>query len=104
MVTAAALKHGDSARLLRFDPSEHPVALQIGGSDPRLMAEAARMGADAGFDEININVGCPSDRVQSGQFGACLMSSPELVARCVYEMRSACDIPITIKTRIGIDD
>ena len=104
MVTAAALQYGDAARLLRFDPSEHPVALQVGGSDSQMMANAAKMGADAGFDEININVGCPSDRVQSGQFGACLMSSPELVARCVESMRSACDIPITIKTRIGIDD
>lgn len=104
MVTAAALQHGDAARLLRFDPSEHPVVLQVGGSDPEMMANAARMGADAGFDEININVGCPSDRVQSGQFGACLMSSPELVARCVESMRSAREIPITIKTRIGIDD
>jgi tRNA-dihydrouridine synthase A len=104
MVTAAALKHGDASRLLRFDPSEHPVALQVGGSDPQMMADAAIMGADAGFDEININVGCPSDRVQSGQFGACLMSSPDLVARCVQRMRAVCEIPITIKTRIGIDD
>jgi tRNA-dihydrouridine synthase A len=104
MLTAAALQHGDAARLLRFDSSEHPVALQVGGSDPQMMANAAKMGADAGFDEININVGCPSDRVQSGQFGACLMSSPELVATCVESMRSACNIPITIKTRIGIDD
>jgi tRNA-dihydrouridine synthase A len=104
MLTAAALQHGDAARLLRFDPSEHPVALQVGGSDPQMMANAAKMGTEAGFDEININVGCPSDRVQSGQFGACLMSSPELVATCVESMRSACNIPITIKTRIGIDD
>ncbi len=104
MVTAAALQYGDTPRLLRFDPSEHPIVLQVGGSDPEMMANAARMGADAGFDEININVGCPSDRVQSGQFGACLMSSPELVARCVESMRSVCEIPITIKTRIGIDD
>jgi tRNA-dihydrouridine synthase A len=104
MVTAAALQYGDAAKLLRFDPGEHPVALQVGGSDPQMMASAAKMAADAGFDEININVGCPSDRVQSGQFGACLMSSPELVARCVEEMRSACAIPVTIKTRIGIDN
>jgi tRNA-dihydrouridine synthase A len=104
MVTAAALQYGDAAKLLRFDPGEHPVALQIGGSDPQMMASAAKMGADAGFDEININVGCPSDRVQSGQFGACLMSSPELVAKCVETMRLACAIPVTIKTRIGIDD
>ena len=80
MVTAAALRHGDKSRLLAFDESEHPVALQVGGSEPALMADAARLGAAAGFDEININVGCPSDRVQSGQFGACLMSKPRLVA------------------------
>ena len=80
MVTAAALEYGDAARLLRFDSSEHPVALQLGGSDPAQMASAARMGADAGYDEININVGCPSDRVQSGAFGACLMSHPQVVA------------------------
>ena len=104
MITAAALCHGDAKRLLRFHESEHPLALQIGGSDPKMMATAAKKGADAGFDEININVGCPSDRVQSGQFGACLMSSPELVARCVENMRSACELPLTIKTRIGIDD
>lgn len=104
MVTAAALKHGDAARLLRFDPSEHPVALQLGGSDPALMAAAARMGERSGYDEININVGCPSDRVQSGQFGACLMSQPTLVSDCIRAMRAGCDIPVTIKTRIGIDD
>ncbi len=104
MVTAAALTHGDTARLLRFDSSEHPIALQIGGSDPKLMAEAARCGADEGYDELNINVGCPSDRVQSGQFGACLMSEPALVADCVRAMKRTVDIPITIKTRIGIDD
>lgn len=104
MVTAAALKHGDARKMLRFDDTEHPVALQIGGSDPALMADAARMGAAEGYDEININVGCPSDRVQSGQFGACLMSNPALVAECVEAMRGACEVPITIKTRIGIDD
>lgn len=104
MVTAAALEHGDSQRHLRFDASEHPLALQVGGSDPRLMASAARLGAEAGYDEININVGCPSDRVQSGQFGACLMSQPSLVADCVRAMKSVVDIPVTIKTRIGIDD
>ena len=82
MVTAAAIHHGDYAALLEFDGSEHPVALQVGGSDPALMAEAARRGADAGYGEININVGCPSDRVQSGQFGACLMADPDLVANC----------------------
>ncbi len=104
MVTAAALAHGDARKLLRFNEVEHPVALQVGGSDPVLMADAARMGAAEGYDEININVGCPSDRVQSGQFGACLMSNPALVADCVRAMRGASDVPITIKTRIGIDD
>ncbi|MDA0681412.1 MAG: tRNA dihydrouridine(20/20a) synthase DusA [Proteobacteria bacterium] len=104
MVTAAALKHGDAQKLLQFELCEHPIALQIGGSDPKLMAEAAKLGADKGYDEININVGCPSDRVQSGQFGACLMSQPDLVAACVGAMKSVVDIPVTIKTRIGIDD
>lgn len=104
MVTATALTHGDADRLLQFDASEHPIALQIGGSDPGLMAEAAMLGANKGYDEININVGCPSDRVQSGQFGACLMSQPKVVADCVEAMRSVVDIPVTIKTRIGIDD
>ena len=104
MVTAAAIHHGDFATLLEFDPAEHPVALQVGGSDPVLMAEAARRGAEFGYDEININVGCPSDRVQSGQFGACLMAHPGVVADCVRAMRSECDVPVTVKTRIGIDD
>lgn len=104
MVTAAALKHGDADKLLQFDSSEHPIALQIGGSDPGMMADAAKLGEDKGYDEININVGCPSDRVQSGQFGACLMSHPELVAECIRAMKSVVDIPVTIKTRIGIDD
>jgi tRNA-dihydrouridine synthase A len=104
MVTAAALTHGDAKTLLKFDVTEHPVALQIGGSDPKMMADAAKLGAIEGYDEININVGCPSDRVQSGQFGACLMSQPELVAECVRAMRIIVDIPVTIKTRIGIDD
>jgi tRNA-dihydrouridine synthase A len=104
MVTAAAIHHGDHAQLLEFDVSEHPVALQVGGSDPGLMAEAARRGAEFGYDEININVGCPSDRVQSGQFGACLMARPEVVADCLRAMRSEVDIPVTVKTRIGIDD
>ncbi len=104
MVTAAALLHGDARKLLRYDPCEHPVALQLGGSDPSMMAQAARMGSDAGYDEININVGCPSDRVQSGAFGACLMAEPELVAECVDRMRSVSSVPITVKTRIGIDD
>ena len=104
MITAAALRHGDAASLLRFDDSEHPVALQLGGSDPVMMAEAAVLGADAGYNEININVGCPSDRVQSGQFGACLMANPKLVANNVFAMRAAVDVPVTIKCRIGIDD
>lgn len=104
MVTAAALVHGDQERLLRFHPAEDPVALQLGGSDPALMAAAARDGAKFGYVEININVGCPSDKVQNGQFGACLMSQPGKVAACVRAMRSATDIPITVKCRIGIDD
>lgn len=104
MVTAAAIHHGDCASLLAYDESEHPVALQVGGSDPALMAEAARRGAEFNYDEININVGCPSDRVQSGQFGACLMDSPELVADSVRAMRAEIDVPVTVKTRIGIDD
>ena len=104
MVTAAALTHGDAERLLQFDVVEHPVALQLGGSDPKMMADAAKLGAQAGYDEININVGCPSGRVQSGQFGACLMSSPDVVASCFKEMSSVSDVPVTVKTRIGIDD
>jgi tRNA-dihydrouridine synthase A len=104
MVTAAAIHHGDYAALLEFDASEHPVALQVGGSDPGMMAEAARRGAGFGYDEININVGCPSDRVQSGQFGACLMARPEVVAECLRAMQSECNVPVTVKTRIGIDD
>ena len=104
MVTAAALIHGNAVRLLAFDEAEHPVALQLGGSDPIMMAEAARMAADAGYDEININVGCPSDRVRSGRFGACLMSKPDLVARCFEKMTAVTDVPVTVKTRIGIDN
>ncbi len=104
MVTAAALVHGDADKLLAFDRAEHPIALQLGGSDTAMMAAAARKGADAGYDEININVGCPSDRVQNGAFGACLMARPERVADCVRAMRSAVDVPVTVKTRIGIDD
>ena len=104
MVTAAALIHGDADKLLSFDPAEQPVALQLGGSDPKMMADSARMVASAGYDEININVGCPSDRVQSGQFGACLMARPDVVAGCLEEMSGVCDLPITVKTRIGIDD
>ncbi len=104
MVTAAALIHGDAQKLLRYDPCEHPVALQVGGSDPAMMAKAARLGSDAGYDEININVGCPSERVQSGAFGACLMAEPQLVAECVDRMRAVSAVPVTVKTRIGIDD
>jgi tRNA-dihydrouridine synthase A len=90
--------------LLRYDTSEHPIAVQLGGSDPALMAEAAMLAAKVGYDEININVGCPSDRVQSGQFGACLMSNPEIVADCVRAMRTEVGVPVTVKNRIGIDD
>ena len=104
MVTAAAICHGDAAALLQFDPSEHPLALQLGGSDPATMARSAKMAADAGYDEININIGCPSDRVQSGAFGACLMANPQIVADCVAAVRDAVKIPVTVKTRIGIDD
>jgi len=104
MVTALAIKHGDRQRLLGFDPREQPVALQLGGSDPRLLAEAARIGEDYGYREINLNVGCPSDRVQEGRFGACLMAEPGLVADCVAAMRRAVAVPVTVKCRIGIDD
>lgn len=104
MVTAAAIVHGDSDRFLRFNDEEHPVALQLGGSRPDWMAQATAKAAGYGYDEININVGCPSDRVQSGQFGACLMASPDLVAECVVAMRKETDIPVTVKSRIGIDD
>ena len=104
MITAAAICHGDTEALLRFDEAEHPVAVQLGGSDPGQMAHAAALAAKAGYDEININVGCPSDRVQSGQFGACLMANPQMVADCFWAMTAACDVPVTVKTRIGIDD
>jgi tRNA-dihydrouridine synthase A len=104
MVTAQALVHGDVERLLGYDPSEHPVALQLGGSDPKLLARAARLGEQYGYDEINLNVGCPSDRVQSGRFGACLMGESELVAECMRAMLDAVAIPVTVKCRIGIDD
>ena len=104
MVTAQAITLGDRRRLLDFSPHEHPVALQLGGADPAMMAEAAAIGAAWGYDEININVGCPSDRVQSGRFGACLMAEPETVAACVTAMTSATSLPVTVKCRIGIDD
>jgi tRNA-dihydrouridine synthase A len=104
MVTAEAVIHGDRERLLGFAAAEHPVALQLGGSDPDRMTMAAEIGQDFGYDEININVGCPSDRVQSGRFGACLMAEPDLVATSVTAMAAATDLPITVKSRIGIDD
>jgi len=104
MVTAMAVIRGDRARLLGFDAREHPVALQLGGADAAQLAEAAKIGADFGYDEINLNVGCPSDRVQSGRFGACLMREPALVADCVAAMRAAVSIPVTVKCRIGVDD
>jgi tRNA-dihydrouridine synthase A len=104
MVTAPALVRGGAVHLLEFNPEEHPVALQLGGSDPPELAKAARMGQDAGYDEINFNVGCPSDRVQSGTFGAILMKTPTLVAECCAAMREAVDIDVTVKCRIGVDD
>ena len=104
MVTAPAVVHGDQQRLLGFDAVEHPVALQLGGSDPAQLAEAARIGQTFGYDEINLNVGCPSDRVQSGRFGACLMREPELVADCMAAIREAVTVPATVKCRIGVDD
>ena len=104
MVHANAVIHGDRARLLAMDPVEHPVALQLGGSEPELLARAARIGADTGFDEINLNCGCPSDRVQAGRFGACLMREPALVAASVAAMVAACDVPVTVKCRLGVDD
>jgi tRNA-dihydrouridine synthase A len=96
--------HGDRARLLAYDPAEHPVALQLGGSEPRQLAECARIAADLGYDEINLNVGCPSDRVQEGRFGACLMAEPALVGDCVAAMKARVRVPVTVKCRIGIDD
>jgi tRNA-dihydrouridine synthase A len=104
MVTSAALVRGRQLRLLEHSQQEHPVALQLGGSDPVELAQAARFGAEAGYDEINLNVGCPSDRVQSGRFGACLMIEPALVADCVKAMRDAVSVPVTVKCRIGVDD
>jgi tRNA-dihydrouridine synthase A len=104
MLTTGAVLHGDRARLLGFDAVEHPVALQLGGSDPADLAAAARIGEAEGYDEINLNVGCPSDRVQSGRFGACLMREPELVAECMAAMGAAVKVPVTVKCRIGVDD
>jgi tRNA-dihydrouridine synthase A len=104
MLTTGAVLHGDRARLLAFDAREHPVALQLGGSDPAELAAAARIGEAEGYDEINLNVGCPSDRVQSGRFGACLMREPELVAECMAAIGSAVTVPATVKCRLGVDD
>ncbi|CAN5349517.1 tRNA dihydrouridine(20/20a) synthase DusA [soil metagenome] len=104
MVTAQAVIRGDRQRLIGFDASEHPVALQLGGNDPALLAQAARIGADFGYDEINLNCGCPSDRVQGGAFGACLMREPALVGDCVAAMKASVAIPVTVKCRIGVDD
>jgi tRNA-dihydrouridine synthase A len=104
MLTTGAIIHGDGKRLLGFDPSEHPVALQLGGSEPTDLATAAKIGEDFGYDEINLNVGCPSDRVKDGRFGACLMAEPALVADGVAAMKRAVKIPVTVKCRIGIDD
>jgi tRNA-dihydrouridine synthase A len=104
MLTTGAVLHGDRARLLRFDPAEHPIALQLGGCEPQALAACARIAADLGFDEINLNAGCPSDRVQNGRFGACLMAEPDLVGDCVAAMKAAVAVPVTVKCRIGIDD
>ncbi len=104
MLTAGAVLHGDRARLLRYAPAEHPLALQVGGADPHALAQCATIAADRGFDEINLNVGCPSDRVQEGRFGACLMAEPALVGDCVAAMKAAVSIPVTVKCRIGIDE
>ena len=104
MITTGALLRGDAARHLAFDPAEHPVALQLGGSEPEALARCARLGEEAGYDEINLNLGCPSDRVREGRFGACLMAEPRRVADCVAAMKAAVAVPVTVKTRIGIDE
>ncbi len=104
MLTTGAILHGDRDRLLAFDPAEHPVALQLGGSDPQALATCAAIAADLGYDEINLNVGCPSDRVQDGRFGACLMAEPALVGDCVAAMKARVTVPVTVKCRIGIDE
>ena len=104
MLTTGAIIHGDRERLLRYSPAEHPIALQLGGCDPQALATCARIGEDVGYDEINLNVGCPSDRVQGGRFGACLMAEPALVGDCVAAMKAAVRVPVTVKCRIGIDD
>src|ERR671931_2558381 len=104
LVTTGAVLHGDRNRLLGFDPAEQPVALQLGGSDPAALAESARIGEAFGYREINLNVGCPSDRVQEGRFGACLMAEPALVGDCVAAMKQAVRVPVTVKCRLGVDD
>jgi tRNA-dihydrouridine synthase A len=104
MVTTGAIIHGDADRFLAFNPEEHPVALQLGGSEPEALANCARIAQQRGYDEVNLNVGCPSDRVQRGRFGACLMLEPDLVRDCMSAMQDAVDIPVTIKTRLGVDD
>ncbi|MGZ3409686.1 MAG: tRNA dihydrouridine(20/20a) synthase DusA [Xanthobacteraceae bacterium] len=104
MITTGAILHGNRERLLKYDAAEHPVALQVGGSDPKALATCARIASDAGYAEINLNVGCPSDRVQEGRFGACLMREPALVGECVAAMIATVDIPVTVKCRIGVDD
>ena len=104
MIVSEAISRGDKKKLLSFNINEKPLALQIGGSSPKLLAEAARAGEDFGYDEINLNLGCPSKKVQKNKFGACLMKEPNLVADCLIKMQSTCKLPITIKTRIGYDD
>ncbi len=104
MITTGAILRGERDRILRFHPEEHPLALQLGGAEPKALADSAKIGEDFGYDEINLNIGCPSDRVQSGKFGACLMAEPELVGDCIAQMQAQVNIPVTIKTRIGIDD
>ncbi len=104
MITTGALLYGDRNRFLQFDAAEHPIAIQLGGSDPTDLATCAKMAEDYGYDEVNLNVGCPSDRVQSGAFGLCLMNHPQLVANCVHAMKTAVKIPVTVKTRLGVDD
>jgi tRNA-dihydrouridine synthase A len=104
MVTTSAVLRGDRVRLIGFDPFEHPVAIQLGGSDPRALADCARIAEDFGYDEVNLNVGCPSDRVQEGRFGACLMAEPALVGDCVAAMKAAVHVPVTVKCRLGVDD
>ena len=104
MIVVDSILHGDHKKLLSYDQSEHPVVLQLGGNDPLKMRRAAEIGAKSGFDEININVGCPSDRVKSGSFGACLMAKPQIIAECVQSIKEITDIPVSVKSRIGIDD